>query len=972
MKKLLSFILICLIMTSCNSKDKSVSRRSESEEYKVDSVLQPMTFRENEIEFDDENLEIEDVFLSDNNIYLKTIRDETQRTIKLRVGGMENEEIDTGIECSYIYDVCCGEEYLYFCCSCKSSEVHETTNQILVVSKETGQIIKNKELDILSNYMEVSYDNGNVVLIYSPYYDEEIPKYFINIYDENLELKEQNFDVGEKVGMPGSAVVSFSETDGYMNALCMSFETQEIGFVRFSYVNDFYEYFTSEITVDSGYVPIALYSISDNRLLFQYCDNEADMTYVNVYDLESKKVTDMYDIDGAENYITPGENDYVFYLESEENIIGYRSSEETTDIIYCDYNDWFLLYDFYDNCMVMYRDENEAEISIYKIQENSYETIAEYDMEIIKDICVSKNDSIYALLDEDDVYRIQVSDEYGQIKGEISLDFPESAEIMDFCCDKSGNIFVLVNDGEFKLIEYDPDGNQLNESHLKNIISIYCMYINNADGVNIYANSYDGNRIYIYKDGAISEKELNEYMTYNYLNPCYSVYSDGMVFRDNNGIYLYSIDTQSAQEIFDMEQQVLSCSIDNCAVLSNDEIVFWGNDYISGKSALCIVQRSDAEKTESRLINVAEIGVQNHNLRTLFRKYDKSNDDYAVKITNYKNQNAFNEALGKGYEPDIITYDYQSGFNFARYVSKGYVEKLDNYILNDKDLKSDDYYWNLFKLESCPDGIYHIGSSAELTVMYSEKTKIDFNNVSMEYLLELSRNYGLTTFAPVSYTVTYNMILKDILGNYIENNINYSEDTFDADKKVVSDLLELAKLYYDNNEEIINSDLTDNEDYQLSVFNIYDFSHWYNPDNLIVFSAGADNCQASISDKMLISGNSHNKEEAWKIIKTILLDDYQNDIATGNNGFPVKKSAYFQKAEISREQEIKKSESILSDEHLNAISDILSCANTYRMPDNNITYFINECFTDYISQKYSSEEISEKLVSQIKRFLQEE
>ena len=114
MKKLLSFILICLIMTSCNSKDKSVSRRSESEEFKVDSVLQPMTFRENEIEFDDENLEIEDVFLSDNNIYLKTIRDETQRTIKLRVGGMENEEIDTGIECSYIYDVCCGEEYLYF------------------------------------------------------------------------------------------------------------------------------------------------------------------------------------------------------------------------------------------------------------------------------------------------------------------------------------------------------------------------------------------------------------------------------------------------------------------------------------------------------------------------------------------------------------------------------------------------------------------------------------------------------------------------------------------------------------------------------------------------------------------------------------------------------------------------------------------------------------------------------------------
>ena len=41
-------------MTSCNSKDKSVSRRSESEEFKVDSVLQPMTFRENEIEFDDE------------------------------------------------------------------------------------------------------------------------------------------------------------------------------------------------------------------------------------------------------------------------------------------------------------------------------------------------------------------------------------------------------------------------------------------------------------------------------------------------------------------------------------------------------------------------------------------------------------------------------------------------------------------------------------------------------------------------------------------------------------------------------------------------------------------------------------------------------------------------------------------------------------------------------------------------------
>lgn len=965
MKRILCLVLAVIFLTGCESEENSITDKSgKNNNFKVSSVSHPMTFKENEIELA-ENISVDDVLLSKDGTYIITTEFKPDRTVELKSGSFINNEftpINAALKSSYIYDICSSEDYIYCCYS------FENDNIISVYKKDTGELVNSKKLDIYSSYFEIEYDKGNFVLIYRKTDDNENFNYPVNIYDDKLNLVCENFDISQKVGMSDCIIVSLSGSDECINALCMSNETKKIGILKFSYTNDYFDFSKLDFDMCSSFEPVSLYSTDDNSLIFQYCDRETNMTYINIYDSEVKETIDMFDFNGCDKSIRPAEDDYIFYLSENDLIYGYKSSSAKPDVISDETDYWTLIssfYDCFDNKIIMYRQAETNKTSVLSINQDSYNSILEYDSKELKKIHISENGDICTLINDEDGYHIQICNEYGKEKNQYDLTVSGGSEITNLALDKSGNLFFIVNNSEFQLIECDANGNETNRTIMENIISVYDMYADISGNINIYANTYDGNQIISYKSGVFVKKTLNEYMTFNYLELCGSCEDDNIFFRDINGIYSYSLDTADIKKVFNMNGQMLSCSADKCAVRDENTFIFAGRDYVSGKEAVCISSRDDSLKTEKEIINIAEIGTQNNDLRILFRKYNKKTDDYTIKISNYKDQNVFSEAVGRGYTPDIITYAYDSGFNFKRYVSKGYAEKLDDYISNDPDINADDYYWNLFKLSNNSDAVYQIASSAEFQVIESA----DNSKMNMEYLLNTSKKYGIHTFYPVSYTTNYNMILNDIAGNYIESNINYDDNSFNGNSGIISELFTLAGLYYNNKDEV--TDETNQEDYKLRIFSIYDFSHSYNTENLYPFPLSEDSYQVSISDKMIIPVNSKNKAESWRIIKAILLDDYQNEIADGDKGFPVKKSAFTKKAELRREHEAKNSESVLEDKYIDFIDNILKNAVTYAMPDARISKFINESFQEYTTGNVSSEEVAVKLINAVKRFLQE-
>ncbi|MCI6582780.1 MAG: membrane lipoprotein lipid attachment site-containing protein [Oscillospiraceae bacterium] len=969
MKKIISFILMILMLTGCSeSSDNSFTENPDDNQMNILSVSSPMTFKTEETEFE-EGMSIEDIMLSENETYVVAADYKAESKIEFKSGNIKNNEFDIKpsilLDCSYVYDLCSSKDR-FFVCYC-----YENVNYISVFNKLTGELINRTNINLYANTFEIEYEDGYIILSYGLIDENNNNTYKINVYNDSLELIEQDFDINSKIDMSDCMAVSYSKCGDWISAVCFQKETGSIGFVRFSYCNNSYEYFTSDINIHSGYEPVALYGIDENRILFQYCDRDSDITCLNIYDWTSKNITDMYDIKGCEQYIRPSDdNSFVFYSIYNGTIYGYSNSSSEPVKIADESDNYSLIqsfYDYYENRTVIYNEADTKKISVYNVDCNDYNLVTEYNFTEYKKACSLKNGNIAALLNDSQGYRIHISDCNGNLKSEYRLDDLQDQQIELFIVDESENSYIIYNnENEFYINEYNSSGIKTNSVCLKNTVSVYDIYLDNESNVNIYVNGYDGNQIILYKSGTFSVIKLNELMTCNYFEPCRHLYGNDLTFQDIDGIYSYNFNSEAIEKIFDKNAMILNCSLDKCMVYDKDTFIIAGVDYISGKAAICILKRGTDEQAEKTEINVAEIGTHNNNLRKQYRIYNKNSSEYVIKISGYKNQEDFYMAEGKGFVPDIITYEYDSDFNVERFIANGYAEKLNNYIESDKTIASDDYFLSLFQNETSED-IYQIGSRVQIKAMYSEDKVSNHDNWNVFSFTELSEEYGTDILSPVHYTPTYNMILEEILGCYVENNINYQSDCFEADNYVISGLFELSKLYYHKDD----NDKNEIKHEKISVLDIYDFSHSYNYKNILTFPVTSPKHQAYLFDKMLISSSSKNKNEAWNIVRTILLDEYQDMIAEEDLCFPVKKSAFYKMADLRRKYEIRNSERILDDEYIDFLYNMLNNSMLCRMPDKMILDSIKDCFDELISNNYSSDEAASKLISVIKKYVKE-
>jgi hypothetical protein len=278
--------------------------------------------------------------------------------------------------------------------------------------------------------------------------------------------------------------------------------------------------------------------------------------------METMEIVDMFDFESSDTAISRGDNGYWFYVRENDIIRGCRSSDEESDIIMRDSDDRSLadcFYDYYTGETIMYRNNDFSGTSVYKFNNDSPELIAEYDTKDYRDSYVSYDGDICFLISSQDKYNIEILDKNGEKKHEYEPGISEDKEIADIAMDADDNVYLLVNDFPPYLVGFDSSGSEILRKPQDDIISVYSMFIDEADAVNIYANTYDGNRIVTYDGNERTHKSLNEYMTFNYLELCLPCTQNDLFFKDDSGIYSYEPDNGIVRKIYDMDGQVLNC-----------------------------------------------------------------------------------------------------------------------------------------------------------------------------------------------------------------------------------------------------------------------------------------------------------------------------------------------------------------------------------------------------------------------------
>jgi len=958
MRKIFVIICVLLIFTGCE-KNKKTIKSEFADGLNISSVLEPETFTEKKVEFQ-QNGSVEDVYTSDTGIYISMSDPKEERLIKLLVldpDTGEKLEINTDIECSYIYDLCCSETRIYIC--------YQSSGKVMLgaLNTESNELCSVLQTDYLSNNIKIVYCKQKIYVSYS-ISTETGDSIYTDLYDEELNLIQSDIDLLPEYNSDQYKKIICSEYDSELKIMCLNRATNDLEIISYSLDNGSIVSADSGIDIQSGYVPDLISGMDKNRVFLKYIDTDSDTTYANIYDLKNNMIIDMYQFEELQ-HLCPASEKYNFFICDEGIIYGYQMNSELPIEICSEPDDFSLIDSFYDyrnKKIIMYEIEDDRRTFLYKINGETAEVVADLDSKKLNSISVSETDDVYAIIEENEKFSIfRVEDTMTKC---FELAVPQEAAMLEFCV-SGNNFYFLIQDDEYYLDIYNASGVKTNSVKLDSMINLYKIVRNSNNGIKIYANSYDGNVVFNCSNENLNINKLDEYLTFNYMPLCTCNDKDDLFFYDSKGIYSYNIGNSEISKVFDFSSQLTGCSPEKIAVTDKNTIVFAGTDYITSSSAVSILSRAEINDSLKNVITVAEVGNVNAELRRIFREYNAFSQDKNIIINNYINQEKLNEDIGKGKIPDIVTFDSSSGFNLKKYISQGFVEELDEYLNNDEKLNSDDLFLNVFKENGYQDNIYQIGSSVSFTAANCIQSVDD--EITVNNLIKLGDKYGKNFIKPFTYGSASQILIDDILSEYILGCIDYEKSSLNINGNVISSIFRLSRMYYEYEKEESNDDAI------IEFVEIYDFSHSYNYLNLkpLRITEG-QSYQVGLKNNMILMKHSENKKEAWNIMHEILMDDYQNRIAESETYcFPVNKKSLDKMAENRRDYEVKNRKTILDDAYVSFIKNILENSIAAESSDKYISDMIDNIFSEYCSGALSDKEAEDKLIMSLKKYINE-
>ena len=506
----------------------------------------------------------------------------------------------------------------------------------------------------------------------------------------------------------------------------------------------------------------------------------------------------------------------------------------------------------------------------------------------------------------------------------------EYFSVYNFSVDTNGNIFLIA---DRKIIILDSECTYLFEIKMEDNVYIQKL-LSTADG-ETYALYYDYSGD---KGGAVvkkvdfAKKALGDELDVTRL-PGQSLYSlmpsfDGVhdfFYSDGTSIFGYSNATKVNAEILNWINSDIDSSFSNTYyVVSADEIICSGFDYLRDKSELMLLERVPEEDVKEKyIIKFAVFGL-GYDFRSYIIDFNRNNLDYRIVIEDYTKYSTdedymagvtrMNIDITSGKIPDILLTN--NNIPIESYVSKGVFADLNKYIDDDPEINRADYFENILKAAENNGKLYRLFSNFTIqTVVGKEKFFGNMDGWTLKEFNEFMKTQpkGIATFMDVTRTDMLRRYITMLIDEFVD--VDTGKCSFDSEEFIA--VLEFCNTFTDDygydymdpdfdyesywrdRESSYKEDRTLLMDYYIHGFDyIWDLVKIQFDDDITFIGMPTPNRKGSsfyTTNEFAISAKTKHPEGVWSFLRQFIMDEYLEKNTYG--GLPIKKSLVEKMAE---------------------------------------------------------------------------
>ncbi|NCB74395.1 MAG: extracellular solute-binding protein [Clostridia bacterium] len=488
-----------------------------------------------------------------------------------------------------------------------------------------------------------------------------------------------------------------------------------------------------------------------------------------------------------------------------------------------------------------------------------------------------------------------------------------------YISDGNNTVYVIGNDAKF-LFKISVDG------YISSLIKLK----DGTMGVSTSASEADADGVYRTTLKVIDLNTKDWGKDYTIPNSVWNT-SDGgdkydFCYTDSSSLFGYDLVTAVPEKILTW----LNCDVDGdnirFSTVQDDGNVFaisnsYSDDGVSSFEIITLVKTPRSEVKQKTTLRLATMWVD-WNLKKELLKFNKTNPDYRIEITDYSEFNTdqdytagitkLNTEIIAGNIPDMIDI---SNLPYKQYAAKGLLEDLYPYIESDSELSRDDLMPGILNAVETEGKLYQLVSSFSVVSIVGSPdvvgTEMGWTMDDMQKIIEEHPDAD----SPFGSYMTRDNVLQYLCMLNMDNYMNWQtgECSFNSDE--FKKLLTFAKSFPEKIEESsdgedwVDPSVLVSEGRQLfSIFNASDFQsyQYYKAmfGGAITFKglpteSGVGNI-AQINGGLAMTTACKAKEGAWQFMRVLLSEDYQENLSWG---YPISQKAFDKKLAEAMVQE---------------------------------------------------------------------
>lgn len=527
-------------------------------------------------------------------------------------------------------------------------------------------------------------------------------------------------------------------------------------------------------------------------------------------------------------------------------------------------------------------------------------------------LCLNINSSgelVIITNDDEGKYHLLTCSADGSVKTDnditeqIKDDYP-----VDIALDGSGNTYINCNYSNLRILD----------GELNVTADIECGYIdkmiNSANGdVCIYSGD-DQTRLHSVNaaDGTLSDGIKISDDDYGFDSTPVDGFGDTDIFVKNGSVlYSYDLETGEKNQVLDWTESNVNISEANYVFpVSENEFAAAGCAASGSPTAVYDIHTIDpSEIVSKKTITLAGSDSTSQAFQAAAVAFNTSDPEYNISIKSYPAEsygNDINTEILAGNIPDMLITT--SDVPYESYISKGIFADMYPMLDNEKDMSRSDFLPNILSAFETNGKLFRIPDSFELETVIGKSSLI--GSASFSELEKLAEQYPESEILPAE---TKDSVLRYWLemntadyydresGKFNFNNESFIAllrfadkfpDKIDQDSYFDDDFWNRLDTMYAKNEALLMNSLISNYN---DIF-YFEKNNFGEAVTAAGFPSASGNTKAAIRcDYSLgISAASENIDGAWKFVKYILSEEYQDSVA---DDFPIRISSLQKQAQ---------------------------------------------------------------------------